>query len=349
MYRAILVLLVALATAPGVRGQAPPPTALPPAPPDLVEIRDGDRVSGLIRSYSKGRLIVMTDYEGDVSVKWNKIISIASAHQYDVETLDGVHHFGSLSPSDPIGSLRLTSSSGQVETIGFFSVARIAPIYQSFWRRIDGTLDLGLNYSYASSLTQFSLGSNATYRRPKFALLGDLSLFYSHQHDTSSQRGSLAFQYQLFLKDRWFYAGLLGFEQNHDLGLNLRSSLGVGFGRAFIQTNRTTLAALVGVDGNRETSTSGERTTNAEAVASVRYSTFTYDFPKVWFDVYLDFLPSLSESGRYRLDAEAKFKRELIRDFYLSIAAYFNYDSKPPSSQAHKTDWGPIVSIGWTF
>ena len=64
---------------------------------------NGDRVTGEIKYYKQGRLTVDTTHSSWINVKWNKIQSIESSKLYDVETIDGVHHFGSLAPSDPPG------------------------------------------------------------------------------------------------------------------------------------------------------------------------------------------------------------------------------------------------------
>ena len=45
---------------------------------DVIVLFNGDRVTCEIRSYSAGRLSVKTDIASDISVKWNKITSIAS-------------------------------------------------------------------------------------------------------------------------------------------------------------------------------------------------------------------------------------------------------------------------------
>jgi hypothetical protein len=105
-----------------------------------------------------------------------------------------------------------------------------------------------------------------------------------------------------------------------------------------------------GVLANHEKAVSGESANELEGAIDARYSTFTYDYPKMWFDAYLRLIPGITDAPRYRVDATAKLKREIVvKDFYLSLSIFFNYDSRPPSGATATSDWGPVLSIGWTF
>jgi hypothetical protein len=316
---------------------------------DVVVMVDGDRYGGEIKSYADGRLRVDTNDAGEVSIKWNRIASISSDKTFDVELTDGSHIFGAFAPSTPPGKLDVVSEAGGT-TIQFFAVVNLTPIYQKFLRRISGSFDLGFNYTEAKQFVQFNLNSDATYRTKAFDVTSQLSVFLSKQQDvTSSQRASLSFDYAYFLKNRWLIGGLVGAERNQDLGLDLRVSIGGGVGRAFIQTNQTRLSALLGVVANHEDPVTGEGRYNVEAVVVGQYSTFMYDFPKLTVNASLKVLPSLTDLGRVRLQADVRAQREIVSDFYVAISVFDSFDSRPPTAGAAKNDWGPVVSIGYKF
>ena len=326
------------------------PSKAPPATIDEVTIRNGDRISGEIKSYEEGRLLLSAP-EGDINIKWNKIQSIRSSKVFEIETTTGDHFLGTLAPSEPPGRLLLVVEGGASRAFDFFDVVRITPIFQTFFRMIDGSFDLGANYTHASDLLQFNVSSDLVYKKPKFAVLTDLSLFYSRQNgETTSQRGTLKFTYLALRPHRWVYGSLLGFENNRDLGLQLRSTVGLFVGRFFVLRNQTTLVVTAGLLGNHESGTSGEVANNLEGAVDARYSTFTYDYPKIWFDAYLRLIPGITDAPRFRVDANVKLKREIVvKDLYLAVSVFYNYDSVPPSTHAVKSDWGPVISIGWTF
>lgn len=316
---------------------------------DVIVLFNGDHVTGEIKSYATGRLSVETDIGSDLSLKWNRITSIASDKQFEIETTDGAYYYGTLAPSTPPGKLAIVSESGTQE-FGFFDVVRISPIAQTFWRRWDGSLDLGFNYTQASSIVQLNLNANAIFRRPTFAATASINTFFSSQNGVpSSQRANFTLGYQKFLKDRWLVAGFGGIDRNLDLGLNLRVTIGAGYGRYFIQTNRTTFGALLGISLDHEDPVTGTASYEAAAVIGAQYSTFTYDFPKITVNSTLQVLPYLTDSGRVRVEFNVQAKREIVRDFYLSLSIFDSYDSRDPSTQQAKNDWGPVLSIGWTF
>lgn len=316
---------------------------------DVIVLFNGDHVTGEIKTYAAGRLSVETDIGSDLSLKWNRITSITSDKEFEVEATDGSYRYGSLAPSTPAGKLVVVSE-GKSEELEFLAVVRISPIHQTFWRRWDGSLDLGFNYTQASSIVQLNLNANAIFRRPTFAATASINTFFSSQNGvSSSQRANFTLGYQKFLKDRWLVAGFGGIDRNLDLGLNLRVTIGAGYGRYFIQTNRTTFGALLGISLDHEDPVTGTASYETAAVIALQYSTFTYDFPKITVNSMLQVLPYLTDSGRVRVEFNVQAKREIVRDFYLSLSIFDSYDSRDPSTQQAKNDWGPVLSIGWTF
>ena len=316
---------------------------------DVIVMINGDRNTGEIRSYDEGRLVLSTSNQGDIKIKWAKIASITSDKTFDLELSDGMHIFGTLSPSDPPGKLDVVLPEGR-RTLDFLEVVRIAPVYQRFWSRLDGAFDMGFTYTEANSFVQFNLNGEAFYRTKDFKLSTHISAFVSKQEGvTSSQRASWTTDYAHFLPRRWFLGLLVGFERNRDLGLNLRAFAGGGVGRYFIQTNQSQLAGLLGVTGNREDPTEGEARYSAEALLAVDYSRFMYDFPNLKLGGRLQVIPSLTDAGRVRLQADARVQREIISDFYISVSIFDSYDSRPPAEGAAKNDWGPVISLGYKW
>lgn len=316
---------------------------------DLVVLRNGDRVTGSILSYSAGKLTVDTFAAGKVSVKWERIVSITSDKWFEIETAGAVYHYGTLEPSTPPGKLVVVSSSG-AEEIAFLDVIRFTPLYASFWKRFDGSLNLGFNYDQASSIVQLTLDANATARKPTFATTTSMSVFYNKQEGVSAtQRANLSFGYEKFLKDRWLLAGALAFDRNIDLGVDWRVSLGLGVGREIIQTNQSLLRVGIGLSGEREYPTEGPPDSNLAALVSASYGYFMYGFPTLKFGASLQVVPYLTEAGRVRLQFNTQVKRDIISDFTLTLSIFDSYDSRDPVTGTAKNDWGPVLTVGWTF
>ncbi len=316
---------------------------------DLIVLFNGDRVTCEIRSYDAGRLQVKTDIASDIAVKWNKIVSIQSVKDFEIETADGFTHYGKLAPSDPPGRLRVVSEA-ETEDLDFMSVVRISPMYESFWRRWQGSVNLGFNYTQANDFVQFTLNGDAEFRRPSFELAVSLSVFFTSQSNVpSNQRASYLMQYEKFLKDRWLVVGFGGIDRNIQLGLDWRYSLGAGYGRDIIDTNQSRLTGAAGLLGMHEDPVSGTSANDLAAILVAQYSHFTYDFPKITIGASLAVIPYLTQSGRVRLNFNGSVKREIARDFYLTLSIFDDFDNKDPSTGQAKNDWGPVLSIGYSF
>ena len=316
---------------------------------DVVVMLNGDRNTGEFRSYVEGKVTLKTDDQGDLKIKWNKIVSITSEKTFDIELTDGSKIFGSLEPSDPPGKLVVVSDGGRRE-LGFLEIVRIAPVYQNLWTALDGSLDFGFTYTEANSFVQLNFNGEATYRSRNFQVATELSAFVSHQEGvTASERAAWQVGYSRFLPNRFYLGTVVRFEHNKELGLDLRALAGVGAGRHLVQTNQTLLDVLVGVAGSHETPVAGEGSYSVEAVVAGSYSYFMYDFPKLAFGVDVTVFPSLTDSGRVRLQADGRVRRDIISDFYISVSIFDTFDSRPPTPGAAKNDWGPVVSVGYKF
>ncbi|MBK7110481.1 MAG: hypothetical protein IPH61_15520 [Bacteroidetes bacterium] len=50
-----------------------------------------------------------------------------------------------------------------------------------------------------------------------------------------------------------------------------------------------------------------------------------------------------------RFDQNITFRYELIKDLYLSLSGYLNYDSDPSSAATSKTDYGINTGVSISF
>ncbi len=339
MGKAALIALALFAAASPLRAQKT----------DVITLSNGDRVTGEIKYYASGRLTVDTSHSSWIKVKWSLITSISSDKEFDVETIDGVHHYGSLAPSDPPGRLTVVSTTDSL-TVGFFEIFNVTPIYQTFWKRWEGSLDLGFNYTQSSNLVQLNFDFDGTYRMQDSQFVTELSAFFSRQDQvTAVSRGDFELRYDRFLGTRWVLEGGIGLDRNTQLGLDLRETVGVGAGRFLFRSNQSWLVVLAGFTANHEIPVQGDDTNSAEAQVGGRYSYFMYDFPKLTVGADLTVYPSLTISGRVRLEAALSVKREIVSDFYLAISVFDSFDSRDPTTLTAKNDWGPTISIGWQF
>jgi len=315
---------------------------------DTVVLKNGDTLKGEVKGLQQGKLQFKTDTMSTVYIKWDRVAQITAPESFEVEMTDGSRFFGSLEPAAD-GKLGL-GVGGPAVLVDLADVVKITPIKQRFWDRLDGSIDLGASYTKSTGIGQGSLSVAVGTRRRNFEVSTTFDTTITVQpEEPVASRTVLSLGYVQLLRNRWFVPGLGKFERNTDLGLDLRSSVSVGFGRFLVQTNRTLFGASGGLVVNQEIPVEGDKSENVEAFANVSYSFFTYDTPKTNITTSFTVFPSLNVAGRVRTDVDIALKRELLKDFTVGLTIWDMYDSKAPSGSSSTHDFGATVSIGWTF
>jgi hypothetical protein len=189
------------------------------------------------------------------------------------------------------------------------------------------------------------------FRKPASStrLGASITLTRVEDEEGRDDRGWIEMSHLRYPWRRWFVAGAARFETNESLGLELRSQIGATVGPRLINSNRAQLTMGAGLAFNDERGVDVEATQNVEGLFALRGSYYTYDRPKTNVDVTTQYYPSLSNLGRHRIQMDAAVKRELWKDFFLSVSMYNTFDSRPPNPDANTNDIGVVLSIGWSY
>jgi len=139
-------------------------------------------------------------------------------------------------------------------------------------------------------------------------------------------------------------------EQNDQLGIDLRTLLGAGFGWVPVSTGRNWFTWGVGLAANVEKPYNGEDSdANLEAVGTVRYQYYKHSIPERTLDLYFQVYPSITQWGRVRADFTADAKWEIIRDFFIGMELYASYDGEPAALDGSEIDYGIRTVVGLKF
>ncbi len=321
---------------------------------DVIVLLNGDRITCEVKTLSHGRVQVTTDDIGSISIEWDKIATVTTAGQFDIAMGDGRRLVGALRPA-PAGQsgVSVVDADGRIVTLSFLDVVSFGPVRSRFFANIDGSMDLGASYTQSSGIAQASFDTKAAYRQPAFEASVAFSTSLTRNEDSvdspDSARYSLNLGYKQFHANRWVSAPFVLIEHNPDLGFDLRSTAAMTFGRFVVQSNRAEVMLGAGAAVGKELPVGESATTNVDALISLSSSLFTYDYPKTSIDLAVLVFPSLNDAGRVRVNVNAKFKRELLKDFYLGMTGYDSFDNRPPGTEVHENDVGFSLSLGWTF
>ncbi len=332
------------------------PTAAPAPKTDTVTVTNGDVITGEIKSLERGILRVGTDSMGDLDIEWEDVVAVTSDQELLIETTSGARYLGTLAPSGDPAMIEVhvadeDEADAEIHEILKWDVVRIKPIEKRFIDRLKADLSLGYSFTKSSDVAQLTFAADVRYRTEKFRLRIDASSIITEQeNEPTSRTQEISANYRYFLKNRWFALALGGFQENTELGIDLRTFAGGGGGRNLIQTNRSGLSLSGAVTVvNEQTTEGGDTTDSVEAQLGLDYRFFVFNAPKRDIRVKFVVIPSLSESGRVRTELDTRFKLELVKDFFWELKLFTSTDSKPPGGAISKSDYGIITSFGYSL
>lgn len=316
---------------------------------DVVTLANGDRITGEIVRLDRGRLEFKTDDIGTLYLEWDNLISLVTTRLVEVTTTDGIMFLGSLGRATD-RSIAVVSTDATAQLV-MADVTEITTIGRSFWSKLDGSFDIGFNYTRSSGVAQLNLNTDTVYRKPKSQTRLSVSFTQTEQSDDEGgdDRGAIDLSYRRYRWPRWFIAGVARVETNESLGVEIRSQLGGAIGPRLVNSNRAQLTIGAGVAVNDERGVDVEPTQTLEGLLLFEMSYYTYDRPRTNIDVTAQYYPSLTDPGRQRLQLDAAVRREFFKDLFVSLSEFYTLDTHPPNPDADTYDVGVQWSIGWTF
>jgi hypothetical protein len=312
---------------------------------DSVWIRNGDRITGEVKSLSRALLKYSTDDFGTIYIEWDKVVRINSKATFEVQLNSGEKYYGTLGPA----------SNGWVaigaDTLSLFHIVAITPIRQRLLDRVDGYLDLGFSLQKANKTLQLTTGAKVLYRGPRSETSLELSTFREDREDAPATTRLTADLTERYLFGNLWSAGFaVGFERNEELDLAGRTRVGVFGARTISKSNHAELGAIAGPVITREHYFSTDSTSvSFEGLIGVVFNAFRYDSPKLNASVTSQLFPSFTIQGRVRWQNDLRVSYELVKDFMLTVTLFDSFDNKPQSEGAEKNDYGTTLAISWTF
>lgn len=317
---------------------------------DTIYLRNGDRITGELKKFEYGLLTLSTDAMLTVSIEYEDINTIYSAKFFDLRTNTGNRYFGRIIKSDVLATINIVTVTDTIPK-RLWDIVSITPIKQSFFQKIDGSVDFGLSYSKASDVFQYSANLQATHRTINYSTRFNLSSILTDNGDEGiSRNNDVGVGVTRFLPNKWFARATAQGQENTELDLDYRFQVGIGGGYDFVRTNSVRVYGMAGLVVNHEkTISSSEISDNIEALLGAQCKWFQYRHPKIDITSNVELYPSLTINKRVRFEYDIAAKYELIKDLFFNLQFYGSSDNKPSNGGTAKSDWGVITSIGYTF
>lgn len=201
---------------------------------DTVWMKNGDRLTGKITLFDGGKLLLKTDYGGDITLKWDKISTFESEQnllvKQDAET--GEHSKGIRAA----GPGQVTLVNGEPKTVELASIQQMMPpkpILQDWvW---NGNVDFSLDRKQAENdVSDYDIDfkTNARHGLWRHNVQGE---YNREKKNGLVSTDNYSGQYALdrFIDDHWFWQGQVAYKRDMIEDLAKKRTVGTGPGYQF--------------------------------------------------------------------------------------------------------------------
>jgi len=295
---------------------------------DSLKLKNNDIIVGELKSMVNGVIIMKTSYsDKDFRIEYINVKEIYLDQSFLINLVSKSHHLGRVKSISP-EIVEIVTESMTFET-KIENIVQLKAIDTKFWSRFTGNIDLGFNLTKSNNFNQLSLGSGLRYESEIWNFSASYNSLITNQDNVDEiKRTEWSIDAQRFIYNEWYAIVDVSFLSNTEQALKGRVSTLAGIGKYMIRTNRLYLGVRVGANYNIETyfdETLDKKSTEANIAANFNM----FEFGD--FNLTTDFTayPSLSESGRFRLDYNLALKYDLPWDFYIKMDFALNYDNQP--------------------
>ncbi len=313
---------------------------------------NGNVLTGEVKKFSQGLLYFKMDGMGTIKVENEEIKSLISNKFLRILTKHNEVYYGDIDSSSNWGELKI-GLLDQRDLIRVTDITEIFPINNTFWLRLDGKVDLSLDYSSATKMFRVNGSGQVNYRKEKWYWkfkYNNLDTWQELDSLEYTSKSDIELSNEYFISPRWRLIGTVGRGSNTALGLQSRWLSAITFKNYIMQTNRTFLDYVMGLSANIERGIDNTTyNTNYEVVLGGNFSVFKYKSPEISIDFYANVIPNLKTKGRWRFDSGLDARVEVFADFYIFGKVYFQYDSMPVDVNAQTKDYNFSTGFGYSF
>jgi Protein of unknown function, DUF481 len=318
---------------------------------DVVYMKNGDKITCEIRSLEQGQLTIKQEYANStVVLDWEKVDRIETQQPFVVIDTKGNAFNGEV--FEKADENFVTINGTITGKIPHNEVVSIQETGETFVRRLQGSVDVGLNFAQSNAQKNLTLQGDVTYQATRnIAAFTASSQFTSQQKTDNTSETTVKSEYfHQLRKSNWYGGGIANFLSSSEQQVDLRSTFGGALAIRTIYTNKTNLS-LIGAlaytlqkDAANTTSTASNH--SLDAAAAIQYSTFRFDSTS--FNTTVWVYPSLTSPGRVRMTINQDVYYKFYKDFYVRASFYSNYDNRPVVG-APSNNLGVSSTVGWSF
>jgi hypothetical protein len=125
---------------------------------DTLVVRNGDAITGEFQELQRGKVEYDTDAASTIYVKWTRVLTAKTGKRFEIDLEDGSRYFGGLEQGDKPHEVKIVADHDTL-IVATESIVRMGRIKKTFWRRLDGSIDLGVSYTQQANQTNLNFST----------------------------------------------------------------------------------------------------------------------------------------------------------------------------------------------
>jgi hypothetical protein len=315
---------------------------------DTVWLKNGDKITGNIKLFDGGKLLIETSYGGSIPVAWNQVKTLESAQPLMVKQDQYTGEVAKSLQAADDGKVTLTNGDAPktVELASIQQMLKPKPIITDLvWK---GNVDVAMDFQKAENDTDdYNIAFKTSARHGQWRHNAEGDYNRESQDDVvSTDNWSAEYSIDRFLTEKFFWDGRVSYKRDKIEDLSRQREVGTGPGYQFwddelgafklgVLLNRTDYEYITG------------RKENFYSVAG------TWDYNRYLIGKKVEFFTNgelgkpLESVADYALDAEAGLRYKVTEWASLNLKAEKNVISGSTDGDLDKTRYTAGFGVTW--
>jgi len=320
-----------------------------PVTADQLHLENGDVITGKMIRMENQKLVFKTDYAGEISVDWEKIVKLITEDPIKVILSDGSILEGFT--GETVRN-KMTLKTVKIEVPAQFKLAEVKAINPADKPlvKIKVRANVGINQERGNTDTdkahldgEFS----ARTEKNRFILGGELNK-EKDRGATSSEDWRAYGNYSHFVTEKWFFYALLLFEHDKFADLDLRSTLGGGAGYQFFESDTLNLYVIAGPGYVNEDFIEDEDQDFGVGQWVISYDQYFFDKTFQLFHNQNGYF-KIANSSNWVIKTRQGIRFPIYKGLTTTFQYRYDYDNEPSEDADKKWDSRLMFLIGWEF
>ncbi len=316
---------------------------------DTLSLSNGDIIRGEIIAVNEGKLVVETEYGGEIPVKIDFINTLETSNPVTIKLNDDSYFTGILTASQSGHIYLKPEDSSETLWINLSQISEFNPPLTEKKTKFSGYVNVGgIKTSGNSEKQTFHTDAEIIARGEKRR--ASIGVQYNQGADDgkeSENNTRVNLQYDHFISKKWYTYVNTDFTRDRFQDLELRSTVSSGMGIQFLETDIVNVSLEGGPTYVKETFFEGTARDFVSSRWAFKFSLWLFEKKYELFHDH-EGLFSSEDTSDFLVRSHTGLRFPLLKRFDLSTQVDNDYDNKP-SEGNQKNDTRFIIGLGYNF